>query len=71
MFNGCLRIMVEITCSCSCVHVLCGITGVVEHLQFMACLKPMNFDGVLANFFFEKSRLFISEGICASSQMRP
>jgi len=58
MSNGCLRIMVEITCSCSCVHVLCGITGVVEHLQFMACLKPMNFDGVLAFFFFIKAGYF-------------
>jgi len=62
MFNGCLRIMVEITCSCSCVHVLCGITGVVEHLQFMAC-KPMNFDGVLAFFFRKAGYFFLNESV--------
>jgi len=45
--------------------VLCGITGVVEHLQFMACLKPMNFDGVLAFFylFIKAGYFFLKESV--------
>ena len=42
---------------------LCGITGVVEHLQFMACLKPMNFDGVLAFFFIKAGYFFLKESV--------